>query len=167
MLVQQVLLVYWTDFHWKENFNHISHAVYGQAVFSNHCLLQFPLCVHFYHAHFYLFIDSSFARLIRVVGNIAPSVKFIPSNHYYSMTTIFSQIFNFIVGCVAWLFVKLCIVKLMIKIIILWMHVTKSNIMFCQCSWRWHSIVVKKTIWNDPPQELFENQNTRKHTCKL
>ena len=93
---------------------------------------------------FYLFIDSSFARLIRVVGNIAPSVKFIPSNHYYSMTTIFSQIFNFIVGCVAWLFVKLCIVKLMIKIIILWMHVTKSNIMLWQCSWSWHSIVVKK-----------------------
>ena len=88
VLVQQVLVVYWENSVWKENHHNVIHALCGQSVCSNHCVLQFPACVALCHAEMYVLLTLIFAHLIGLVWKVSPSVKFISSNHSSSTTTI-------------------------------------------------------------------------------
>ena len=54
VLVQHYLVDYWEIFH------HVYHAISGEYVCSNHCLLQFPVCITLCHMGILFFIESSF-----------------------------------------------------------------------------------------------------------
>ena len=103
VLVQQVLVVYWANVLRKENSHHVFHAISGESMCSNNCLLQFTVCVALCNVEN---LPLVFSHLIRSFIKVAPSVKFISSNHYSSTTTTLLRFLNSIVGCVVSLFLN-------------------------------------------------------------
>ena len=65
----------------------ISRNIWKKPVCSIHCLFQYPVCVSLSHVEILFLLNLFFALLVKTVGKVAPSVKFISSNHHSSMTT--------------------------------------------------------------------------------
>ena len=139
VIVQHVFGSLQKNFVWKENFRRLFHAIYGQCVCSNHYLLQFTICFVLCKAEVCFWLTLVIANVIRFVVKVAPSVKFISSNHLSSMTTRISE--KTILSLDVWSLYFFPI-NFLILLIIFLKYVTQSKPMFWDCSWSWHFLVV-------------------------